>query len=306
VTTSLDFVVVGAQRAGSTELAARLGQHPELYVCPDEVPYFENPFFPNSRPASLEPALQGASPGQRRGIHCPSYLGRTEVAPRIADHSPGARIVATLRDPVARSVSVYFWYVQFGMLPLEPLPTGMERLLDGWSDPAYPHAGEVLDWSFYGRLLQRYLDVFPSDQVLAVTMDELDAPGGMASVYRFLGVDSDHHHRPVGRPRNTGVYDLRRLRVLRARRRFAWSWDDTTTYRYRARRLRKPLRFLPNAAVVGFDRVVLSRVFGNAVPALPAPLEARMRDLFADDVRLLESLIGSDLSGWRRPRSSAV
>jgi len=297
----LDFVVIGAQRAGSTELSARLRAHPGIFLRPDEVPYFEDPFFANSSPRALDPVLMDARPGQVAGLHCPSYLGHPEVAARIADFAPGARIVVVLREPVSRAISLYFWYVQFGMLPLIDLASGIRRLLDGWTDPAYPHAHEVLDWGFYGRHLQRYVDVFPADQQTVLLIEDLVDPASTLRLHEFLGVDPSLGMDPHARHLNAGVYDLRRLRFLRTRRRWAWSWADTTAYEYRPRRLRKPLQFVPNAAIVGFDRYVLSRLLGNAKPSLPAELKAELHDLYADDLRLVERLTGRDLSSWREP-----
>lgn len=297
----VDFVVVGAQRAGSTELSARLRDHPGVFLCPDEVPYFENPFFGNSPPTALDPVFAGARPGRVHGLHCPSYLGHPEVAARIASHAPDASIIAVLREPVARAVSLYFWYVQFGMLPLEDLASGMRRLLEGWLDPAYPHAREVLDWGYYGRYLQHYFDAFAADRILVLLLEDLAEPSVMRGVHDFLGLGPHEGTRPPSGRRNAGVYDLRRLRFLRARRRLAWSWDDAAAYEYRPRRLRKPLRFLPNAAIVGFDRCILGRLLGNAEPPLPAALKARLHDVYAEDLTVVERLVQRDLSAWRHP-----
>ncbi len=295
---SLDLVVVGAQRAGSSHLSACLGDHPQIYLCPDEVPYFEDPFFANTPPSALAAVFARAHSGQRLGIHRPEYLAHPQCAERIHAHSPAARIVVVLRDPVARAVSAYFWYVQFGLLPLEALDTGMERLLSGAADPAYLRAHEIVDFGMYGHQLRRYLDVFGPDRVLVVLADELDDAATYARMWRFLDVDPDHRPPPPDRRANAGVYDIRRLRVLRTRRRLAWSWDRATTYEYRPRRRRQPLRFLPNAAVVGFDRVVLARLFGNGSADLRADLEARLRAVYTPDLAQLSSLLDRDLTAW--------
>jgi hypothetical protein len=296
----LDFVVVGAQRSATTHLNACLRSHPEIYMCRDEVPYFEHPFFESSDASALAAALGGATEGQRRGIQRPDYLARPECAGNIRSVAPTARILAVLRDPVDRAVSAYHWYVQFGLLPLVPLDEGMERLLAGWTDPAHPRAAEIIELGFYGRHLQRYVDAFGPDQVLVLLGDDLRDPDTFRVVFRFLGVDEHHVLPNAERPTNAGTYDLRRLRVLRARRRFAWSWDDVTEYTYRPRRLRRPLASAVSAAVVGFDRVVLARALGAGPPvALRPDLERRLRDLYVEDVEQLERMLGRDLRRWR-------
>lgn len=295
----VDFLVIGAQRASSTHLNACLRDHPQLFMCPDEVPYFEAPFFTTTPPAELEAALAGAAPGQRRGIQRPDYLARPECPGNIRSVAPDARMIAVLRDPVARAVSAYHWYMQFGLLPLLPLNEGMRRLLDGWTDPAYPRAFEILELGFYGRHLSRYRDTFGADQVLVLLGDDLRTPEGYRRLYGFLGVDEDHLPTMVDRPTNAGTYDLRRLRWLRLRQRFAWSWDDVTEYHYQPRRLRRPLAFAVTAAVVGVDRYILARVLTDRRPALRPDLEQRLRALYADDVVLLESIVDRSLAVWQ-------
>lgn len=293
-----DFVIVGAQRAGSTSLAATLAGHPELFVCPDEVPYFEDPFYANSAPAELGKALSGG-PGRLRGIHRPDYLARPECAPRIAADAPGARALAVLRDPVDRAVAAYCWYVQFDLLPLVPVEAGLARLLDGWSDPAYPRAGDVLGYGRYGHHLRRYVDAFGSDRVLAMRSEDLDAAATWGRVFRFLGVDDGHRPPHGARRANAGAYDMRRLRWLRLRSGLAFSWDSTDTYRHRPRRGRRPFSFVPTALVVGVDRALLARLFPARQPRLAPALDGPLRRWYAADLDDLESLLGWDVSGWK-------
>jgi len=296
----LDFVVVGAQRSATTHLNACLRDHPEIYMCRDEVPYFEAPFFARASLAELRAAVADATPDQRRGIQRPDYLGRPECPENIRSVLPQARILAVLREPVSRAISAYHWYMQFGLLPLLPLDVGMDRLLDGWREPHYPRAAEVLDLGLYGRHLGRFVDAFGADRVLVLLGDDLREPATLRGVYRFLGVDEDHESRVVQRKTNAGTYDMRRLRVLRARSRFAWSWDDVAEYRYQPRRLRRPLASALSAAVVGLDRFVLARILTAATPVLRPDLERRLRAFYADDVVVLESLLGRGLGRWRR------
>lgn len=294
----IDFFVVGAQRGGSTHLATTLGSHPQVFLPGDEVPYYEDPFFARSSPAALAQTLAGARPGQVRGIHCPSYLGRVEVAPRLARAHPEALILAVLRDPVERALSAYCWYVQFGMLPAVAPEAGLARLLQGWTDPAYPQAAEVLDWSAYGRHLGPYFELFGSDRLHVVLSADLAEAATRARLHERLGVDPAHTPATPGR-RNPGVYDLRRLRFLRLRSRLAWTWAQTDTYSPGSRRRRRPLRFAANAAVVGVDRLILSRVFTRGRPVLSVGLERDLRSHYAPDVEALEQLLGRDLSDWK-------
>jgi hypothetical protein len=299
----LEFAVIGAQRARSTHLVAGLRQHPAIALCRDEVPYFEDPFYEATPPSELARVFRRAQPGQRRGIHRPEYLAKEECAPRIRADAPDARLLAVLREPVQRAVSAYHWYVQFGRLPLVPAEAGLSALLDGWSDPAYPHANEILEYGRYGRHLGRYLDHFPREQLLVLRDDELDSSAAFVRAFEFLGVPPRHEVRVGGRT-NSGVYDTRRLRWLRLRAGLAPSWDRETTYRYRRRRLRRPVAQIATSAVVAADRIVLSRLLGDRPPVLSSELRRRLGQYYQADVGLLASTIGIDTSPWRRADQS--
>jgi len=291
------FAIVGAQKAGSTDLAASLAQHPDVFLPADEVPYFEDPFFAASDPAELARALEPGRGRRHLGIKRPDYLGRPECAAHLAATVPDLRVLACLRDPVDRAVSAYYWYVKNRMLPLVPADEGLALLLDGHVPAGHPHAPEVLGYGRYAHHLRRYLDRFPAEQVHVTLYEDLRAgPEALAAVHRFLGV-ADHRPSP-DRATNPGVYDLRRLRWLRAGERFRFDWDDEERYTWRPRRRRRPLAAIPHLAVVGVDRLVLARVLGNDRPPLAAAVRDRLRAFYADDVADLAILLHRDLDAW--------
>ena len=288
------FAIVGAQKAGSTDLAASLAQHPDVYLPPDEVPFFEDPFFAASDPAELTRALEPGRGRRHLGIKRPDYLGRPEAAGHLAATVPGLRVLACLRDPVDRARSAYDWYVKNAMLPLVPPSEGLGRLLDGDLPPGHPHAAELLDYGRYAHHLRRYRDLFPAEQVHVTLYEDLRAgPDALAAVHRFLGVAP---HEPVpDRATNPGVSDPRRLRWLRAGDRFRFRWEDEERYTWRPRRRRRPLAALPHLAVVGVDRFVLARVFDDGRPPLDEGVRARLRAYYADDVADLATLLDRPL-----------
>jgi hypothetical protein len=299
-TAVIDFAVVGAQKAGSTHLAACLAAHPALHVCTDEVPFFEDPYFGNSDRAELAAAVGDAAPGQLRGIHRPEYLLRPEVPGRLASVSPSFKALAVVRDPVSRAVSGWAWYAQFGLVPLLHPNEGLRRLLDGETFPDHPRAGEVLEFGRYGEQVARYHAALGPSRVHVLRSQDLHRPEGVAGAYAFLGVDDTVRPDVMDSRTNEGVYDLRRLRFLRARRHFAWRWASTDTYTYVPRRRRNPIGAGVAAAFVLTDRVLLRRLFGAGTSAIDPDLTARLRAFYDDDLERLAGLTGLDLGGWRR------
>jgi hypothetical protein len=195
------FLVIGAQKAGTTALYAYLRQHPAI-TGPSwkEVSFFDRHYargvawyrgnFPNSLRAR----------GDLVGEASPSYLFHPLAPERVAGLVPEAKLIALVRNPVDRAYSHYQHEVALGREPLsfedalaaehERLSGEEERMV---ADPAYfSHAW----WNYtyrarglYAEQLERWHAVFPREQLLVVPSDDLSADPGAAyaRVLEFLG-----------------------------------------------------------------------------------------------------------------------
>lgn len=297
-----NFVILGAQKSATTFVLRCLGEHPQVFMVPDEVFCFEDPEYARFDPRELERLFEGATGQTAFGIKRADYLAKPIVPARIHRHLPGARLIAVLREPVARALSAYFYYVKLGLLPVLPLDEGMALLLDRTMPPEYSRAPDILEYGRYQPQLERYLELFPRDRLLILVQEELarDNAGAMRSVYDFLGVDADFAPRGVGRSSNPGVYSMTRLRWLARRNRFMYRYDGEHS-RAERRRL-SPLGLAWAGSITLLDRLLLSRLFGNPRPALRASLRERLEALYAPDVEALERLLGRALPDWRRQR----
>jgi hypothetical protein len=287
---AIDVAIIGAQKAGSTHLATCLGEHPQIHIVDHEVPYFQNPFFTNSKQASLDKALATDRPV--RGLKRPDYLAAPEVPERLQSHSPDVLTLCVLRDPIARVVSAYYWYMQLGLLPLQPLNDGMGHLLDQTSAfNSYPRSHEILDNSMYGTHLRRWTSIFPSEQIQVVAASQL----GDASLYNdlFGKLDVPAVEVPsIGNRTNDGVFDSRRIRFLGLRRRFVFDWDDSDVYLARSPRWRTGLRSPIGIGLGMIDRGLLSRVFTREPDALDSVLVMRLSELFEPQLEMVEQDFG--------------
>ena len=109
----IEFLVIGAQKAGTTTLWNLLRDHPQLWF-PDakEAPFFSHTeVFERGWPSYLERFGVPAGDGVLRGTITPHYMqGRHDastrtVAERIFGVLPEVRLIALLRDPVERARS---------------------------------------------------------------------------------------------------------------------------------------------------------------------------------------------------------
>lgn len=285
---SLDFVLIGAQKAGSTFLHHAILHHPELRMPVGEVPVFEHPTYSPGALEWLDDLLERTPGGAVRGIKRPDYLGRSESAALLHRHAPDARLVVVLREPVSRTVSAYYHYMRRGHLPALPPNEGIPRLLDGSLEGDWPRAWEVLAFSRYGEGLDRYRSLFGADQICLLVQEEVirDPSRALRRIYGHLGVDPDFVPPGLDERALPTVYSLPRVRFL------AWAQcfrpDDVGFAPPALSSLPGQLVYL---AAMGFDRGIMGPLFGNPRPELAPDLLDALRSALADDrPRLLHHL----------------
>ena len=176
-----DFLIVGAQRAGTTSLyrwlAAHEGVHPAFRK---EVHYFDLHFskglswYRANFPLQEAPGITGeATP----------YLLFHPLAPgRIAEQVPEAKLIVVLRHPVERAISHFSYMRALGIEPLT-LPEAIaaeprrlrgteEQVSEGGKSPAHQHFSYVAK-GMYASQLRRWFEVFGAQSLLLVESGEL-------------------------------------------------------------------------------------------------------------------------------------
>jgi hypothetical protein len=201
----IEFLVIGAQKAGTTTLWNLLRDHPQLWF-PDakEAPFFSHAEVYRRGWARYLDRL-GVPAGDRvlRGTITPHYMqGHGDVstrlvAERIATLLPEVRLVALLRDPVARARSQHAMATARGLehrdadraMSESLLPEALRRgRLAPDDTDTYLVQGE------YGRILGEYLSFFPRTALHIELSDSLarDPRGVVQRVLAFLGVRDDY------------------------------------------------------------------------------------------------------------------
>lgn len=187
------FLIIGAGKAGTTSLHYYLDLHPEVQMSAiKETNFFSGPANGTSYKlgrveslAAYEDLFDAAAPV--RGESSPSYAThpfRQGVPERIAELVPDAKLIYSVRDPIARTVSHYEHRVASG---------GERRpLREALGDLSDPTALRETCLSLYASQLERYLAVFAPEQILVV--DQADLLGSRAEtlrqIFAFLAVDS--------------------------------------------------------------------------------------------------------------------
>jgi len=213
----IDFLVIGAQKSGTTSLHNYLSEHPRLCLPKNkEAPYFcrlrrkEEPL-----PAYLSRVFPGCG-SRLRGTVTPQYMSYLSSAQEIRRAFPEVKLIACLREPVARTFSHYKMNRRRGLesrsfdemvdhlLREEELAAAREVTEDVW--PGWDEVPFPVVWSEYGRILAHYLGHFPREQLLFVdSASLLNRPEEVfAQVCRFLGVDDTFAPRNLGKKYHGG------------------------------------------------------------------------------------------------------
>ncbi len=207
-----DFLVIGAQRSGTTWLYRVLRQHPELWLPPvKELHYFDKPNvhrgclrlkdWPRIGWAGLnsfDPWLlryffsmrnddwymrlfqRAQAKGLVTGEVTPAYatLGE-DVFARVRDMNPNVKLVFIMRDPVERTWSAANFSAKAG------------RMVSGEEAHRRARQRSVIMRSSYMDTIKRLEKIFPASQLHYCFFDDLrDRPAELtAEILAFLAVD---------------------------------------------------------------------------------------------------------------------
>ena len=293
-----NFLVVGAGRSGTTSLHNYLAQHPDVFVCAEKSPNFfvAHEPLPSWESASLqamarqwitdadeyEALFRAAGSRTAIGEVSPVYLQARSAPGRIHAMCPDVRLIAILREPVARAYAHFMGRRRDG---LERRTVFADVVRDELSRPLPDDVafGSYLGCGRYHHFLSGYFDRFPRERIRIYLYEDLQTnpTALMADVFAFLGVDSAFAPDMTRRHGQTGV-------PANPVARFLWT---------RSVRVRTALRpWLPRRI-----RDWAAPIFTGRLerPALDAVLQQQLSEVFSDDIGRLQQLINRDLSHWR-------
>jgi len=309
-----NFLIIGAQRSGTTSLFKYLQQHPDIYMSQKKEPRFfvfdeENPQFAGSEKEKSEAryqALRQASvtnfqdycdlfrnvTSQKAiGEASPHYLYCPRAAERIRYYLPDTKIIAILRDPVERAYSNFFLQG----------PTDAKQFIAKFTQAVRKEENNKLDdiWDgaihyvrkgFYYSQLMRYYNIFDQNRIKVYLYDDLNEnlTGLMQDIFRFLDVKdtfipdtsmrfSDSARKVVG---NTFLAKL-----------LAKQWPKTLARHVFSNKYRHSIQ---QKLITYLDSTKKNFI----KPALPPELRKQLIEIYREDTLKLQDLLQRDLSKW--------
>lgn len=215
-----DFIVIGAQRAGSTSLFKYLEQLSAIKMSfVKETFYFTN--FYNCGESWYRanfPLIKSINPGVLVGEATPYYLVHPHAPKRISLLLPSVKLIALLRNPKDRAISHYHLSVSHSVEHLslmEALLAEEGRISGEWKkmleDENYisdiHRYYSYKQRGIYADQLERYLNFFKQEQLLVINCQDLfDSPRTvLKQICIFLGIEKNLG--PIDfTPRNVAAY----------------------------------------------------------------------------------------------------
>jgi len=288
-----DFLIIGAQKAGTTWLWSMLNKHPGTDLPKEkEIHYFGSAelyrkgkdYYYNHFAGLDRSKISGEASPTNFYDHVPYWYNKSRklevdrslptIPELITTELPDIKILILLRDPVRRAISAYYHWMrgQYWMHKGDVSP------LLGLRETAIQHPKfRILEFGYYARYLKLWSKYVPPERmrVLIFEEDVKQFPERtLSEVYRFLNLD------PQYQPES-----------LRERVHPNWSWTRIVLSYYADPLSRKVLRSRLGRFIDNFD--ILGRL------AIKREDIDFLRSEYLPEKAELESLLGRKLSCWK-------
>jgi hypothetical protein len=227
----LDFIIIGAQKAGTTSLFRYLEPHPQIYMPPGkEAPYFSSDeTFSRGWEWYLREYFGDAPVDRLWGKATPDYMAEPRVVERIKNTLPDVKLIALLRNPAERAYSQYLMALRNGCEARSFEEAVIDLLkpdaLEEARNRPTPSNGYIVRGEYY-RILTAFYGLFPSQQIAVYFTEELkrDPKQVLKTVFQFLGVSCDFappnlgtiYHKGGTERRLPWLEDLVKLDIVRS------------------------------------------------------------------------------------------
>jgi len=214
---SPEFLIVGAQKAGTTSLYNCLKQHPDIQAAKKKEIHYFSQYFNKGLDWYLQHFPERES-NKLSGEASPFYLYHPHSAERIASQLPQVKIIILLRNPVQRAISHYHQQARRHhekLAMLEAFQKEDERISSAWHKllAGKQTSGVKIQQCSYlsrGKYLEqilRYEKYFPREQIMIIeSTDFFDHPQETLSrLFNFLGINTNFMPTDLW-PRKPGNY----------------------------------------------------------------------------------------------------
>jgi len=185
----IDFIGIGAQKAGTTWLARCLSEHPEVcFSKKKEINFFNKTyqFYIKNEPWNYKKGTEwyahffnNCAADKLKGEFSVQYLYDQETPKLIKKHYPDAKLILVLRNPADQVYSAYLHALSQYKLP--SFTTMVEN------------KSHLIEYAYYSKYIENYLAYFNREQILILLFDEIknNPLSVVKKTYEFLNIDKN-------------------------------------------------------------------------------------------------------------------
>jgi hypothetical protein len=281
------FIVIGAAKSGTTSLAKYLSQHPQVFLPKQKELFFfshepDDSFGIGLDLTSYSALYENAPPDVVLGEVSSAYLHFESSASKIKRYIPDVKLIAILRNPSERAYSEYLNRVR----DLDYRVFDAKQRMMSF-DEYVCEQPNLIRWGQYAQALAAYYTLFQANQIRVYLFEDLSQDGlsVMKDIFGFIGVDPNFNPDTSVKFNAGGVPKSLLLQsVLHKKHRLLASVSDLIKP-FIPQRLRRTIR--AHLQEQNLQRHVL-----------PDESRAHLNEMFEEDIKALEQLIGRDLSAW--------
>ena len=292
-----NFVLIGAQKAGTTAIAHYLAQHPQIYMSSMKEPGFFDfedhpPNFKGPQDQSLYTSViskfddyvklfDAVTDEIAIGEATTWYLYSKRAPHRIKHYIPEAKLIVILRNPVDRAFSAYMHAIRDEREHLDfkaALEAENQRIAEGWE-----YLWHYKTISQYSQQLNNYFSIFNPNQIRIYLYEDLcNQPEALLEdIFDYLGVDQTFKPQVFTRLNISG-------------KKKSLAIDELLKDKHPLKRFLKPL--LP----VKLRKQMANRVriLNSSRSECPQVIKRKLIEDLREDILTLQNLIDRDLSHW--------
>lgn len=194
----VNFLIIGAQKSGTTWLVDQLRTHDGVFIPREEIHFFDKEQHYQQGIAWYHQHFTQGRSNQLLGEKTPDYLTTkceefqafSNIAGRIADYSKEIKLIVILRNPVQRAISAANHMIRMGHV--NPF-TSLHNLVGEKRNKEALTFG-VLEYGNYSFFIKKYQKVFGRKKLLILNYEQdvkKNPENGLKKVADFLGVENN-------------------------------------------------------------------------------------------------------------------
>jgi hypothetical protein len=193
----LDFLIIGAEKAGTTAMYSYLKRVPDLYIpFNKELNFFdrEHRYGDGTDFSALHRWFIFAPERCKIGEATPTYLMNPHCFERIQSYHPQIKIVALIRNPVRRAYSAWN-YRRARLRDSRDFRTAVQVEIESSGDLSVARENKYryVGAGMYSTQIAKAQEVFPAENLLLLKYEEFvrQQPAWVKRVAKFVGSQAD-------------------------------------------------------------------------------------------------------------------